>query len=92
MSRIERDRALFERSVKDQLAGTISQANPRLVAGAVVKAVELQIVTEEIAREKGFEIDEEVLAEYVDQHREFVAREVDKALSAFICAIVSQEG
>ncbi len=92
LSRLERDRALFQRGNRQQLLHLITKGNPKLVGGAITRALELQVVTEEIARERGVEIDEDAIAEYIDRHREYVAKEVNRALNAFICSIVSQEG
>ena len=92
LSRIERDRALYASGNRQQLIHLITNGNPQLVGGAIARALELQVVTEEIARERGVKIDEDAITGYIDGHREYVAKEVDRALNAFIYSIVSQEG
>lgn len=90
--RIQRDRALFIRGNRQQLMDLIGQANPNLIAGAIARALELQIATEELARERGVDIGDEALAEFSHKHREFLNEQLDRAVNAFICSIVSQEG
>lgn len=92
MNRLERDRALFDTNARRRLVETISQASPKIVAGAIAKAVELQIVAEDFARSRGVECNPEEVGRYAREHSEEIAEQVDRALTAFICSIVSQEG
>ncbi|MFH0765678.1 MAG: DUF2018 family protein [Calditrichota bacterium] len=92
LDRIERDRALFERTPADQLFYLLKQGDHRIVAKALAKALELQIVTEEIAREAGVDINDDRIAEYIDAHRAHITEQVERSITAFICSIVSQEG
>jgi len=92
VNRLERDRELYMVGSRQQLLNIVSNGNPRLVAGAITRALEIQITTEEIAREQGIAIDENRLAEYAERNREFLDKEVDRAVNAFIMSIVSQEG
>ncbi len=92
ISRIEQDRALFEKTSRDHLAETIANANPNLVVGVIAKALELQIVTEEIARNNGIDITEDMIAEYSYSNQEYINEQLERSLSSFICSIVSQEG
>lgn len=92
LSRVEQDRALFMKGNRQQLVELIKQANPQLVAAAISTVIEMQIVTEEIAREKGLDIDEEAMADYAQRNREFLTKQVNLAVNSFICDIVSKEG
>jgi len=91
-TREERDRALFQTNPKGQLAQTIAAANPHIVAGVVYKALELQIVMEEFAREQGINFESEQFARYRSDYAAELNRHLDRGVSAFIGAIVSQEG
>jgi len=92
MKRLEQDRALFVQGSRQQLYKLVAHGNPRLVTGAITRALELQIVTEEIAKAEGIDIDELKIAEYAERNRELLEKEVDRAVNAFIMSIVSQEG
>ncbi len=92
LSRIEQDRALFNRQPKDQLAETIATANPQLVAGVISKALELQIITEEIANEQKVHITDELIADYASRNKEYITEQLNLVLTGFIGSIVSQEG
>ncbi len=92
LSRLEQDRALFMRGNRQQLVELIKQANPHLVAKAISSAIEMQIVTEEIAREKGIEINDGTIGEYKSSNGEFLEKQVNLAVNSLICSIVSQEG
>ncbi len=92
LSRLERNRVLYMMGSRQQLLQLVTNGNPRLVTGAVIKALEIQIATEEIARERGVEIDEGAIAEYIERKREYLEKEVDRAVNSFIMSIVSQEG
>jgi len=92
LNRLKRDRELFMVGSRQQLLNIVSNGNPRLVAGAITGALEIQIATEEVARERGVEIDEDALAEYAERNRENLDKEVDRAVNAFIMSVVSQEG
>lgn len=92
VSRIEQDRALFEKTARDHLAETIVNANPNLVVGVIAKALELQITTDEIARNNGVDITDDMIAEYSYNNQEYIAEQLERSLTAFICSIVSQEG
>lgn len=92
LRRLEMDRALFARGNRQQLVDLIEGCNPNLVAGAITRALELQVVTDEIARERGVEIDDAAVADYCDRRREYLNRQLDRSINTFICSIVSQEG
>jgi len=62
------------------------------VVGVIAKALELQIVTEEIARNNGIDITEDMIAEYSYSNQEYINEQLERSLSSFICSIVSQEG
>ncbi|MBM3326680.1 MAG: hypothetical protein FJY65_06840 [Calditrichaeota bacterium] len=91
-SRLARDRELFNLNRRGQLAETIARSNPNVVAGAIYKALECQIIAEEFIRHSCADSDEAAPAKFQAEHREEIAREVDKAVMSFIGAIVSQEG
>ncbi|MBM3328838.1 MAG: DUF2018 family protein [Calditrichaeota bacterium] len=90
--RVERDRLLFRTDPHRQLVDTLRQANPVLTAEAIKRAIELQIIAEEMARRAGVEIDEGSLTRFLADHKDEIDEQVSRALTAFICAIVSQEG
>jgi len=90
--RIASDRTLFERSGKDFIYNLLANSNQRLVAGAIAKAIELQVLTEEIAREKDVEINADVIAEYMDRNRDYINKQIKRAMTSFISSVVSQEG
>lgn len=92
VSRRQADQALFGTGNRRHLVEVIKQADPHLVAAVIVKALELQIAAEEFARAAGVEIDEERLGEFIRSRRGMIAEQLDRAVNAFICSVVSQEG
>jgi len=92
LKRLEQDRALFMQGSRQQLYKLVAHGNPKLVTGAITRAIEIQIATEEIAREQGVSIDEARIAKYAEENREHLEKEVDRAVNAFIMSVVSQEG
>ena len=92
LSRIEQDRALFNKQPKEQLADTIATANPQLVAGVIAKALELQIIIEEIANEQNVYVTDELISDYIVRNKEYIAKQLNLELTSFIGSIVSQEG
>ncbi|MDP8239982.1 MAG: hypothetical protein P9X24_12900 [Candidatus Hatepunaea meridiana] len=92
LSRLEQNRTLYMRGSRQQLMEIISKSNLPLVVGSITKAIKLQIITEEIAREQGVEINDEAIAEYAERNWETLEKEVERSLSSFIRSLVSQEG
>jgi len=92
VDRVESDRALFQPGTREQLANVLARADRRLLTKVIVKLIELQLVTEEVARENGIDINGQRLAEYIDKNRSYVNDQVDRAITSFISSIVSQEG
>lgn len=92
VERTDRDRALFERGVRDQLLDLLSNGDRRLLTGAVTRLIELQVATEEAARNAGIEINENTLVQYISDNREYFDMQVDRAITSFIGSVVSQEG
>jgi uncharacterized membrane protein len=91
LSRAELDEVLFGRGNRQQLVELVSSANPHLIAGVITKALELQILTEEVARSHNVDISDEALAVFNDKNHAYIAGQLDRALNAFISSIVSQE-
>ena len=92
IDRLESARALYMRGSRQQLVEIIRKYNPQIITGAIARALELQIIAEEIALEKGIDIDEAAIAEYTNRNREKLSKDVELALTSFISSIVSQEG
>lgn len=92
VDRLERDRALFSNNGRRQLMDSLSHADPRAVADTIAKAIELQVVTEELARDHGIDIDEDVVRDYLSKNRQYIDQQVERAITGFICSIVSREG
>lgn len=92
LKRLDNDRALYMRGPRQQLAEIVKAYSPQTITGAITKALELQVITEEIALERGVDIDENAVAEYAARNREKLSKDVERALTAFIGSIVSQEG
>ncbi len=92
IDRIKRDRALYARGAQNQLFSLIAQGDPRKLTGAVTRLIELKVICEEIAVERGIEIDARVIAEYIEENREHVEEQVRREVTSFISSIVSQEG
>ena len=80
------------RGSRQQLVELIKKYNPNIIAGGIVKVLELLIITEKIAGEHGIEIDDAMIAEFAHQKGEQLDKEVNRALLSFISSIVSQEG
>lgn len=92
IDRLERDRALFDRNPAEQLFTVLKQGDTRLLTKAVAKMIEWQVATEEMARAAGVEVGEEDIAAFIDSHRDYIRDQTERAVTAFICSIVSQEG
>lgn len=92
LKRIEEDRALYERNVRDHLVETIRVADPRIVARAIVSAIEQQIIAEELLADNHTYINDEIISEFVRGNREYLNKQMERAVNGFICSIVSQEG
>ena len=92
LKRLRQDRGLFKQGSRQQLYKLVAHGNPRLVTGAITRAMEIQIATEEIAKAQGVVIDEQKIADYSERNREQLEKEVDRAVNAFIMSVVSQEG
>ncbi len=92
LDRLESDRNLFEPDLRDVLKGMMQNGNPLHLAESVVKALEMQIVTEEIARERGIEITTEDASEYMSRNSVYFQDQVDNAIRLFIASILSREG
>jgi len=86
------DKALFEKTGRQHLTDIIRAIDPRILSGAIVAALQAQIVTEEIAREAGVDISPERIVAYSRDNFPFVNDAVEKQISQFICSIASQEG
>ena len=91
-SRLESNRALYMRGSRQQLVELIKKYNPNIIAGGIVRTLELLIITEKIAGEHGIEIDDAMIAKFAQQNGEQLDKEVNRALLFFISSIVSQEG
>lgn len=92
LKRLDSNRALYMKGARQQLAEIVKTYNPQIITGAITRALELQVITEEIALERGVDIDENAVAEYASRNREKLSKDVDRALTVFISSIVSQEG
>ena len=91
LNRADLNDALFGRGNRQQLVELVSSANPHLVAGVITKALEMQILAEEFAHFRIPDMSDEELNDFYEQHRSLIAEQLDRAINAFICAIVSQE-
>ena len=83
---------MYEADIRHQLEQTLSAANPRIIAGVVRKALETQIAIEEYAIAKGVDFDGEDFSRYQRANHDELERHLDRAMTLFIGAIVSQEG
>lgn len=92
IERLEFDKTLFQNAPSKQLMDLFGTASPRALAKAIRDIIELQIVTEELAKSNGIDIDEEMYGEYLDSHRGEIHKLVEKSITALICSVVSQEG
>ncbi len=92
LDRLERDRALFDDAPRQRMSQVIAHANPVIVAGVVIKALEMQVLAEEFARAQGIEPDDEALARFQKRHHKELSEQLDRAMTLFIGAVVSQEG
>lgn len=92
VNRLEADRSLYATGNRKQLIDLLKHANPFVVAGAIAKVLELQLVTEELANDQGLQIDDSSIEKYAIQNRERINKQLDLAINSFICSIVSQEG
>jgi len=90
--RAERDKKLFEDDGRRQLARLLPVANPRISAGAIIKALEWQIAMEEYARSQGVEFESDDFIRFRKENYTELAKHLERAVSGFIGAIVSQEG
>lgn len=91
MKRLESNRALYMRGSRQQLVELIRKYDPRLIAGAIIDTLELQIAIEDIASAQGVEINDAIIAEFSEREHERLDKEVNRALISFIASIVSQE-
>ncbi len=92
VDRIARDRALFDDGPRAHLFNLIANGNPHTMTQAVAKLIEMQVITEEIARERGVEVDPDVITEFLVGRQDEIAVQVKRAIMQFIASIVSQEG
>lgn len=92
LNRIDRDRALFNEAPKGRLSEVISKANPVIVASVVVKALELQVLTDELAHAGLIDCTPEQLEAFRKSHHDVLTDQLNRAVTLFIGAIVSQEG
>ena len=92
IDRLEASRAMFARGSRQQLAELIERYDSRIITKLITRSLELQIVTEDIAAERGLAVTDEMIAEYSETNREKVNKSVERALMKFISSIVSHEG
>lgn len=92
LDRLNRDRLLFQPNARRKLVDTIGSANPEIVARVIVKALELQIITEDFARENGLELDPVKIAEFRKNNSDDIDDQLERAIIGFIGSIVSHEG
>ncbi len=92
LNRLNRDRALFEPNARRKLVDTLGDANPEVVARVIVKALEIQIVTEEYARKCGVDYSLENLARFQKENFAEIEQHLERAIGGFVGGIVSQEG
>lgn len=92
LERLDRDRAIFDRNPAEQLVNILKSGDPRNVAQCLARALELQIITEEMARQNGVDVSEAAVNAYLDAHRTYIGEQLERAITAFICSVVSQEG
>ncbi len=91
VDRVEEDRRLYEKTIKDQLYDLVESGNSKHITNAIVKVIQLQVVTEEIAKEQGVDIDQSMFGQFVEKNPEYVSEQVDRAITKFIGAVYSQE-
>jgi hypothetical protein len=92
LARLNRDRALFNPNARRKMVETIATANPEDVARVIVKALEIQIVTEEYCHSNGVEPTPEDLARFHKEHFTEIEEQLERTISGFVGGIVSQEG
>jgi|GEM_PF-2646615 len=92
IDRLELDKALFASRPVDHLTDIIRSADPRLVAGGIVRMLQLAIVAEDIAAERGVTVTPDDIASYTATHYPELASALEKQITQFICSMVSQEG
>lgn len=90
--RLNRDRALFNPNARRKLVETISNANPETVARVIVKALEIQIVTEDYCRSQGIDFSAEDLSRFQKENFLEIEDQLERAIGGFVGGIVSQEG
>lgn len=92
LERLNRDRALFNLNARRKLVETISNANPETVARVIVKALEIQIVTEDYCRSRGVDFSADDLIRFQKENFTEIETHLERAIGGFVGGIVSQEG
>lgn len=92
LDRVEHNRGLFEPNVRDDLRGLVRNGNSSHITDSLVKALELQIITEEIARSRGVEISTDDASAYISENSDYFRDQVDNAIRLFIASVLSREG
>ncbi len=83
---------IFNPNARTKLVETLSVASPENVARVIVKALEIQIVTEEYCRSLGFEFTPEDLAQFHKENAVDIEEQLEREIGGFVGGIVSQEG
>lgn len=91
-SRVERDRYLFSEHPREKLRQFIETANPVGVVNAIIHTLRLYVILDEYLRTKGLNWDSREIRQFQEEHAEELEREVNRAITSFICLIASQEG
>ncbi len=92
LGRLNRDRALFEPNARRKLVETLSQANPEIIARVIIKALEMQILTEDYSRDCGVDFSPESLSRFQRENFAEIEQHLERAIGGFVGGIVSQEG
>jgi len=92
LDRVESSRNLFEPNLRDVLKGMVENGNSLHISESIVKALEMQIITEEIARIRGIEISSEDASDYISENSDYFNGQVDNAIRLFVASILSREG
>ena len=78
--------------VQVKLEEVIQTASPVLIAGLIRRVLENLVITERLAREQGFDIDDTDKRRLIESEYPDVQAEVDRAVGEFISSVVSREG
>lgn len=92
IDRTDRDRALFEKTVRDQLLDLVIHGHPQHMTDAIVRALESQVALEEFTNHHSPDLQREQVAQYASEHREFLKLQVDNAIRSLIGSVLSKEG